>query len=96
MGRYLRVCMGQEERADRVPLVNERQKQTYYGALNFYTQKFLVKAYEKGNSQSTIAFLQYLLAQCPQSRIALIWDGASYHRSQEVKTYARINESAVG
>ena len=88
--------MGQEERADEVPLINERQKQSYYGALNFYTQKFLVRAYEKGSSQSTIAFLQYLLAQCPQSRIALIWDGASYHRSQEVKTYARINESAVG
>ena len=65
MGRYLRVCMGQEERADRVPLVNERQKQTYYGALNFYTQKFLVKAYEKGNSQSTIAFLQYLRFTMP-------------------------------
>ena len=50
MGRYLRVCMGQEERADEVPVVNERQKQTYYGALNLYSQQFLVKAYDKGNS----------------------------------------------
>lgn len=72
-----------------VPVLNERQKQTYYGALNLYTQKFLVKAYDKGNSQSTIAFLQYLLAQFPQSRIALIWDGASYHRSTEVRTYLK-------
>lgn len=70
-----------------VPLLNERQKQTYYGALNLYTQRFLVKAYDKGDSHSTIAFLQYLLTQYPQSRIALIWDGATYHRSGEVRTY---------
>jgi putative transposase len=87
---------GKKKERIEVSLVNERQKQTYYGALNFYTQKFLVKTYDKGNSHSTIAFIQYLLAQCPQSRIALIWDGASYHRSQEVRTYARISESGVG
>lgn len=76
-----------------VPVVNERQKQTYYGALNVYTQEFLVKAYEKGNSDSTIAFLQYLLAACPECRIALLWDGASYHRSQAVKDYlASVNQ----
>ena len=34
--------------------------------------------------------MQYLLAQCPQSRIALIWDGASYHRSQEVRAYLEL------
>jgi transposase len=58
-----------------------------YGALNFYTQEFLVKAYKQGNSDSTIAFLQYLLREYPQRRIALIWDGASYHRSIAVREY---------
>ena len=70
-----------------VPVLNERQKQTYYGALNLHTHKFLVKSYHKGNSQSRVAFLQYLHSLCPQSCIVLIWDGASYHRSQEVKRY---------
>ncbi|HEY9778791.1 MAG TPA: transposase [Leptolyngbyaceae cyanobacterium] len=70
-----------------VPVVNERQKQTYFGTLNFYTQEFVVKAYEKGNSESTIAFVQYLLAECAQPRLAVIWDGASYHRSQAVRDY---------
>lgn len=78
---------GQTNERIEVPVLNERQKQTYYGALNLYTQKFLIKAYDKGNSQSTVAFLEYLLTQYPQSRIALIWDGASYHRSTEVRTY---------
>jgi len=78
---------GKSNQRIEVPVVNERQKQTYYGALNFYTQKFFVQAYEQGNSESTIAFLQSLLAECPERRIALIWDGASYHRSQEVRAY---------
>ena len=84
---------GKRQERIEVPVANERQKQTYYGALNLYTQKFLIKAYDKGNSQSTIAFVQYLLAEYPQSRIALIWDGASYHRSEEVRTYlASVNQ----
>ncbi len=31
--------------------------------------------------------------QCPNSRIAVLWDGASYHRSQEVRAYlASVNQ----
>lgn len=76
-----------------VPITNERQKQTYYGVLNLLTRSFFIKAFEKGNSESTIAFLQALLAEHPQSRIALIWDGASHHRSQAVKDYlASVNQ----
>lgn len=74
-------------------MTNQRQKQTYYGALNVFNQEFFVKAFDKGNSESTLAFLQALLAECPQSRIALIWDGATYHRSQVVKDYlALVNQ----
>ena len=46
-----------------------------------------------GNSECTIAFLMYLLSQCPQSRIALLWDGSSYHHSHEVRVYlALVNQ----
>ena len=65
---------GKSNQRIEVPVVNQRQKQTYYGALNLQTQRFLIKAYDQGNSQSTTAFLQYLRSQYPQSRIALIWD----------------------
>ena len=79
-----------------VPVINERQRQTYFGALNYYTQEFLVKLCEKGDSRNAIAkrccfqqiaFVEYLISQYPKSRIALIWDGASYHRSAEFKAY---------
>lgn len=60
-----------------VPVINERQRQTYFGALNYYTQEFLTKPCKKGDSRNTIAFVEYLISQYPKSRIALIWDGAS-------------------
>lgn len=81
------TCLGKTARSIEVPIVNERSKQTYYGAVNLYTQQCLIQAYKTGNSELTIAFLHYLLIQCPESRIAVIWDGASYHRSFEVKAY---------
>jgi len=33
----------------------------------------LIQAYKTGNSESTIAFLKYLLSQCRESQIALLW-----------------------
>lgn len=78
---------GKTDERIEVPIVNERSRQTYYGAINLYSHQCLIQAYEAGNSQSTITFLTYLLEQYPDSRIALIWDGASYHRSFEVKAY---------
>ncbi len=84
---------GKTDERIEVPIVNQRSKQTYYGALNLATGQCLIQDYEAGNSESTIAFVQYLLSQCPGSRIALIWDGASYHRSQEVRAYlASLNQ----
>ena len=68
-------------------MTNERYKQTYYGAIELQSHELLVQPYKKGESSSTIAFLKYLQSQYPKSRIALIWDGASYHRSNEVKSY---------
>lgn len=78
---------GQTKARIQVPIVNERKRQTYYGAVNFYTQQCLIQAAQAGNSEGTINFLKYLLDQFPESRIALIWDGATYHRSQEVRKY---------
>jgi hypothetical protein len=34
----------------------------------------------------TVEYLTYLIELFPQSQIAVIWDGASYHRSEVVKT----------
>ncbi len=40
-----------------VPVINEREKQTYYGAVDYLTGELLLKAYDAGNSDSTIDYL---------------------------------------
>ena len=37
-----------------VPMTNEREKQTYYGALNYQTKEFFLKAYDKADSEKTV------------------------------------------
>lgn len=83
---------GQTSQRIKIPVTNEKQKQTYYGAIDLQTHELLVQPDQKGESQFTIAVvLKYLQAQYPQARIALIWDGASYHRSLLGQKLSRIS-----
>ena len=70
-----------------VPIVNERERQTYYGALDLLSKRVLCKAYSAGNTANTIAYLESLRAAFPQQRLLLLWDGASYHRSLELRDF---------
>ena len=63
---------GKTDECIEVPMTNERCKQTYDGAVTICTQQCLIQALEAGKSENTIAFLEYLRAQCPHRRIALI------------------------
>lgn len=63
-----------------VPISNTRQKQTYYGALNLVTQSLHLQAFNKGESQNTVVYVQALQALYPGKQLWLLWDNASYHR----------------
>lgn len=75
-----------DERAE-IPMVNERERQTYYGGINLFTRKLLVRAHERGNTSCTIAYLNDLQKHYPNQRLLILWDGASYHRSKELRKY---------
>jgi transposase len=76
-----------------VPITNEKKRQTYFGALNYQTKEFIMHEYATGNGENAVAFMKYLQQRYPQQRVALIWDGASYHRSDEVKKFlATVND----
>jgi transposase len=84
---------GKTEKRIEIPIVNQKTRQTDYGALNYKTKEFVMRAYEKGNREHTVDFMKYLQDQNQGKRIALIWDGASYHRSQETKDFlAKTND----
>lgn len=69
-----------------IPLVNQREKQTY-GAVNYLTKQFVLGEYATANSENTVAFLKDLQSLNPEARPLIIWAVASYHKYKEMKAY---------
>jgi transposase len=86
------MVWGKRNQPIEVCITNERQRQTYYGAVNLFTHEFQLKAFPAGKGEYTVAYLQWLRECHPGKRIILLWDGASYHRDAQVKALlAQIN-----
>ena len=73
-----------------VPIRNEKDRQTYYGALDASTQEFIVQEYSAGNGENTVAFIEHLQKQRSGQSLVLIWDGASYHKSEAMKEFLAV------
>jgi transposase len=77
-----------------VPMTNERDRQTYYGAVDLFTQTFHLKPFPAGKGDYTVAYLRWILDQYPGQQIIILWDGASYHRDAQVRAFlAEVNGS---
>jgi transposase len=76
---------GERKNREFIPVANERDRQTYYGAFNLWTKEFIVSPYSAGNGENTVKFLQEIKSCHPEQKLLLIWDGAAYHRGEEVK-----------
>lgn len=82
---------GRTDQRIELPIKNEKEKQTYYGALDYVTGQVIAKPYPNGNTENTIKFVQELIREYinlqQAEQIIIIWDGALYHRSQEFRNY---------
>jgi transposase len=87
VGKFMQVYLGKKDRRIEVEMTNQKQRQTYYGALDYGNKEFLVQPYKKGDSSNTISFLKFLIKQRPNSRLTIIWERASYHKSQGLRDY---------
>ena len=78
-----------EPRAQRIeiPMINFRERQTYYGAIEPLSGDAIVVPTETANGYWTTIFVEYLRQQYPGKRLILLWDGASYHRGVEMQEY---------
>ncbi len=76
---------GDKEKRETIKIENERDRQTYYGALNIKTKEFIILPYNSGNGENTVAFVNELKKRHPQEKLMLIWDGASYHRGEKMR-----------
>jgi transposase len=70
-----------------VPMTNFRERQTYYGAINPVTAELIVIPTDSANGSWTTIFVEYVREQFPEKRLILLWDGASYHRGEEMQEY---------
>ena len=76
-----------------VVMTNQRERQTYYGAINFLTRECHLQHYSSGNAENTIAYLKWLLAIYQGKKLLLLWDGATYHRDSKLKEFlAEVNK----
>jgi transposase len=72
-----------------IPLLNERERQTSYGAVNLMTGSAFVMPAEAGNSETSVNCLKTLRCNFQGRRFLGIWDRASYHRGDLVKAYLK-------
>ena len=70
-----------------VPMPNERQRQTYSGAVNLLTGAVHLQKFGAGNGQNTVAYLQWCQSLYPEKQLLYLWDGASYHRGTEMQEF---------
>ena len=84
---------GNRQHRREVEIDNYRASQTYYGALDCISSEMFLSSCSTANSSSTIEFVKQIQAQNPGVRLVLVWDGASYHRSQEFRDFlAQVNQ----
>lgn len=77
------------------PIIEAKRRgesQNFYGALNMTKDsgdrgKCTAMAVDKQNSETTIKFLKKLLKVYQGKKIFLIWDGASWHKSKEIRAF---------
>ncbi|MEQ8999632.1 MAG: IS630 family transposase, partial [Coleofasciculus sp. B1-GNL1-01] len=92
-GDLLGYAWGRTDTRIEVKIKNEKERQTYYGALDYQTKEFMVKEYKSGNSENTIDFIEYLQRQRPGKKLSIFWDGATYHDSKQFREYlTKINQ----
>ncbi len=78
---------GQSDVRIKIPITNEREIQTYFGAINYQSLQFYVHSHPSGDGESTVKLIKYLQKKYKGRKIILIWDGASYHKYGEFRNF---------
>jgi transposase len=72
-----------------IPIESVRKRQSYYGALNVLNGRTSLFPADKGKGANTVAFLKWLRWRHQCRPMICVWDRASYHWCEEVRTYLR-------
>ena len=66
-----------------------REKVSFYGVYLYNLGQVRIFPYETANGLNTIDVLKRLRVEFPDMAMTLVWDGASYHRKQDVIAAAK-------
>jgi len=88
-GDTIGYVWGKRNEQTEVPIVNQKERQTYYGAVNYFSGEFFLKAYPQGNGKYTVSFLKELRELYGETKLMMIWDGATYHKGEEMQEYLK-------
>jgi transposase len=84
---------GKSSERIQIPMTNFRERQTYYGAIEYTKGEVTVSPYSAGNGENTVDFVQFIRQKYPEKRLLLLWDGATYHKGEEMVEYlTKVNQ----
>lgn len=66
-----------------------KAKASFYGIYLYSEGQVRIWDYDRANGDNTIDVLTRLRREFPERKVALIWDGAPYHRSTKVREAAK-------
>jgi len=69
------------------------EHQNYLGFLNQRTGSCHVYETQWGNQSETVRILKELVKECPNKRICIIWDNASWHKGKELREQLSLGKS---
>ena len=78
---------GRRGERTRVAIQNERERQTYDGAMDLSTGKCILSPFSAGNGDHRVAVIKHLHRLHTGDPILLIWDNARYHRCAKIREY---------
>lgn len=81
-GDLISHLWGDKKERLHIPLMNERNRQTYYGALNLINQELILGEYKKGDGESTVNFVSQLIKKNPSQKILIFGDNATSHKGE--------------
>ena len=84
------VCgYGWGKRNERLTLdvVNPKERQTFYGALDARSGEMHLMPYPNAQSDNTADFLVELRSRYPHAKLTLCWDNARWHKGPELQSF---------
>ncbi len=86
-GDLISHLWGEAEKRLKIPLLNPKNRQSYYGALELTHSQLIVEEYPQANGENTVDFLKKLREQNPDKQMVIFWDGASYHKGKVMRKF---------